>query len=97
MTSALVVSTAMRLYYGLSNDDPLVFAKSTLVTVGVTTVVWLAVTFLTAPEPVEKLQSFYRRVHPSAVLMGSYCEGLPRYPPRPRFRLEFRRLGSADA
>ena len=45
MTSAFVVSMAVRLYYGLSNDDPLVFAKSTLITVGVTTVVWLVVTF----------------------------------------------------
>src|SRR5712671_2367717 len=60
MTSAFLVSMAMRLHYGLSNDDPLVFAKSTLVTVGITTVVWLVVTFWTAPEPQDKLISFYR-------------------------------------
>src|SRR6266852_1375910 len=54
MTSAFLVSMAMRLHYGLSNDDPLVFAKSTLVTVGITTVVWLIVTFVTAPEPNDK-------------------------------------------
>jgi hypothetical protein len=35
-----------------------------LITVGITTVVWLAATFLTAPEPMEKLVEFYRRVHP---------------------------------
>src|SRR5712671_4554958 len=57
MTSAFIVSTLLRLHYGLSNDDPLVFAKSTLITVGVTTIVWLVVTFRTAPEPKEKLQS----------------------------------------
>src|SRR5205809_2135207 len=49
MSSAFLVSMAVRLHYGLANDDPLVFAKSTLITVGVTTVVWLAATFATAP------------------------------------------------
>ena len=29
-----------------------------------TTVVWLTVTFLTAPEPLDQLKEFYRRVHP---------------------------------
>src|SRR5256714_1934211 len=50
MSAAFLVSMSVRLHYGLSNDDPLVFAKSTLITVGVTTVVWLIATFLTAPE-----------------------------------------------
>src|SRR6202165_4819583 len=40
MSAAFVVSMTVRLHYGLSNDDPLVFAKSTLITVGITTVVW---------------------------------------------------------
>jgi hypothetical protein len=35
-----------------------------LVTVGVTTVVWIVTTILTAPEPNEKLISFYNRVRP---------------------------------
>jgi Na+/proline symporter len=35
-----------------------------LVTVGVSTVVWLSVTYLTKPEPEEVLESFYRRVRP---------------------------------
>jgi len=89
MTSALIVSTIMRLHYGLSNDDPLVFAKSTLVTVGVTTVVWLAVTFSTAPEPVGKLESFYRRVHPSAALWGPIAERCPDVPPARDFAWNF--------
>ena len=41
-----------------------VIAKSILLTVAVTSVVWLAVTFLTAPEPESKLLEFYRRVRP---------------------------------
>ncbi len=43
---------------------PEVFAKSTLFTVAITTVVWLLVTFLTEPEPQSKLLEFYRRVRP---------------------------------
>jgi hypothetical protein len=39
-----------------------------LITVGITTVTWLAVTFLTAPEPMDKLVAFYRRVRPSPAL-----------------------------
>jgi hypothetical protein len=81
MCSALLVSTAVRFHYGLANDDPLVFAKSTLITVGVTTVVWLAATFATAPEPSGKLISFYRRVRPSAALWGPIARQCPDVPP----------------
>jgi hypothetical protein len=35
-----------------------------LVTVAVSTVVWLSVTFLTKPEPDDVLERFYRRVRP---------------------------------
>lgn len=41
-----------------------VFAKTTLVTTGVTTLVWVAVTLLTPPEPREVLVAFYRKVRP---------------------------------
>jgi hypothetical protein len=44
--------------------DPNADAMVMLVTVAVTTAVWLAVTFLTAPEPAATLESFYRRVRP---------------------------------
>ena len=37
-----------------------------LITVVVTTIVWLAVTFATNPEPDETLETFYRKVQPSA-------------------------------
>lgn len=42
----------------------LFFAYSVLITVAVTTLVWLVVTFATAPEPQEKLEAFYRKVRP---------------------------------
>ncbi len=40
------------------------YALTMLITVGVTTVVWLTVTFLTAPESEVTLDRFYRRVRP---------------------------------
>jgi SSS family solute:Na+ symporter len=44
--------------------DPVVFAKTTLCTTGVTTLVWLAVTLLTPAEPEKTLVDFYKRVRP---------------------------------
>jgi len=65
MVSAFVVSLFLQLALGLDNDKPIDFAHIMLITVAVTTVVWLAVTFLTKPEPQEKLVAFYRRTRPS--------------------------------
>jgi solute:Na+ symporter, SSS family len=48
-----------------SGTPPEVFAKTLTFTVSVTSVVWLVVTFLTAPEPQSKLLEFYRRVRPT--------------------------------
>ena len=36
-----------------------------IITVAITTVVWLAATFLTQPEPQDMLVAFYRRTRPS--------------------------------
>jgi len=65
MASALVVSLGLRYFTIFDSATPKGFAQQILITVGVTTVVWLAATFLTAPEPMQKLSSFYRRVHPA--------------------------------
>jgi hypothetical protein len=35
-----------------------------LVTVGITTITWIVTTYLTSPEPNEKLVAFYKRVRP---------------------------------
>ena len=45
-------------------DDPRVVAVTMLVTIVVTTIVWLIVTYLTKPEPDETLNAFYLRVRP---------------------------------
>lgn len=65
MAAALVVSLALRYFVIFDSSTPLGFAQSILTTVGVTTLVWLAATLLTAPEPEEKLREFYRRVRPA--------------------------------
>src|SRR5215467_12318150 len=49
----------------LQGSEALVYAKSSLLTGGVTTLVWLLATFLTRPESDETLTTFYRRVHPT--------------------------------
>ena len=66
MAAAFAASLTLQLGFGLSSDDPIGFAHIMLYTVGFTTVVWLAVTYLTAPEPMDKLLSFYRRARPWA-------------------------------
>lgn len=66
--SAMVAAAACSLFLQLGlkwdSDDPKDFAYVMLVTVAVTTAVWLAVTMLTSAEPMEKLVAFYRRVRP---------------------------------
>ena len=65
MISGFVVSLAMQTTFGLDKDQPRDFAWIMIVTVSITTVVWLAVTFLTRPESKDTLVAFYRRTHPS--------------------------------
>jgi Na+/proline symporter len=65
MAAALVVSLSLRYFAVFDSSTPLGFAQTILTTVGVTTIVWLVATFATRPEASEKLESFYRRVHPA--------------------------------
>ncbi len=65
MLCAAVVSIVLQLGMGMDSDRPVDFAWIMIITVSITTVVWLAVTFLTKPEPMDKLVEFYRRVRPS--------------------------------
>lgn len=64
MATAAVVSLFLQLFLKWDSGDPKGFAYLMLVTVGVTTVVWLAVTFLTPADPMEKLVAFYLKVRP---------------------------------
>jgi SSS family solute:Na+ symporter len=66
MATALVVSVAVRWWTPFAGSEPVVFAKATLATTLVTTLVWVVVTFFTPPEPPEVLLRFYRKVRPDA-------------------------------
>ena len=65
MICAAVVSIALQVVFGYDTDQPKQFALVMLTTVAITTFVWLAVTYLTKPEPNDTLVSFYRRTRPS--------------------------------
>jgi len=70
MIAALMAAVAL-LKLHPAGDDLLVFAQNTLITTGVTTVVWVAVTLATRPEPEDVLTRFYRLVRPDATGWGS--------------------------
>ncbi|HVG91470.1 MAG TPA: hypothetical protein VNB54_08255, partial [Alphaproteobacteria bacterium] len=77
--SAMIVAAFVTVYLGnewlrnqlhlskvpFTGSSPVVFAKSSFVTLGITTVAWIAATFLTPAESEEKLLAFYRRVRPT--------------------------------
>ena len=77
MAAAFVVSVALQTVFHLDSDDPVQFAYIILITVGITTVVWLAATFLTAPESNATLTGFYRRVRPSVAGWGPVAQLAP--------------------
>jgi uncharacterized sodium:solute symporter family permease YidK len=64
MVAAAIVSLYLQLALGWDSDRPRDFAYIMLVTVGVTSAAWLAVTFFTKPESRETLENFYARVRP---------------------------------
>jgi Na+/proline symporter len=82
MAASFVVS--MILQYGLHWDttNAREFALTVLVTVGVSTVTWLTVTFMTAPEKGATLDKFYRQVRPSPTLWGPVARAASDVRPR---------------
>jgi solute:Na+ symporter, SSS family len=70
MIAAFVTSMLLQTVGGLDKDRPLDFAWIMIIAVAITTVVWLAVTFLTRPEPEPTLVAFYRRTRPSRTGWG---------------------------
>jgi Na+/proline symporter len=77
MVCAFVVSLTLQLGYGMDNEQPVDFAWIMIYTVAITTAVWLAVTYLTAPESRETLVSFYRRTRPSRTGWGPVAAQAP--------------------
>jgi Na+/proline symporter len=64
MATAAIVSLYLQIVLRWDGDRPRDFAYIMLVTVGVTTMAWLVVTWITPPESDDTLTAFYRRVRP---------------------------------
>jgi SSS family solute:Na+ symporter len=63
--SGMVTSGVVATWIELTHDDWL-YSSKLLVTVGVTTVVWVTVTFLTPPVEAARLADFLRRIRPGS-------------------------------
>jgi Na+/proline symporter len=65
MTASFVVAVILHLLgVNAADTSSSEYALAMLVTVGISSAVWVSVTLLTPPEPDEVLNSFYRRVRP---------------------------------
>ena len=77
MLASLVVSIFLQSYLGMDTSDAGVFARVMLITVGVSTIVWLTVTFLTRPETEKTLVRFYKKARPGGNLWGPVAKVTP--------------------
>jgi SSS family solute:Na+ symporter len=77
MISAFMVSVTLQSGFKMNSDKPVDFAWIMIITVSITTMVWLATTFLTAPEPRDVLVAFYRRTRPSPSGWGPIAKLAP--------------------
>jgi Na+/proline symporter len=77
MAASFVTSIALQLaHVDPGNTSGPDYAIAMLVTVGVTTAVWLSVTFLTRPEHPQTLEKFYRQVRPGGAGWRAVSERL---------------------
>jgi hypothetical protein len=81
MSAAAIMTVLLHTVIHIQGNAASVFAKSILLTVAVTSFVWLAVTYLTAPEPEAKLLEFYRRVRPGVAGWKQVAKLAPEVPP----------------
>jgi len=79
MIAAAAVTVALHQVH-FSGNDAVVYAKSSLITGGVATLVWVAITFLTPPESDATLADFYRRVHPTVYGWQRIAKLVPELP-----------------
>ncbi len=77
MAAAAVISLTLQLGFGYDTDRPLDFAHVMLLTVAGTTAIWVAVTYLTKPEPEATLTAFYRLARPFPALWGPIARLAP--------------------
>jgi SSS family solute:Na+ symporter len=81
MLSAFVVSLTLQLGFKMDTDKPVDFAILMIVTVTITTIVWVTVTFSTLAEPDERLIAFYSLTKPSRTGWGPIAKLAPEIQP----------------
>lgn len=81
MVVAMGTTAVLHGVFHISDTTAHGFAESILITVAVTTVAWLAATYLTAAEPDTKLLEFYRRTRPGALGWRRIAAQAPEIPP----------------
>jgi SSS family solute:Na+ symporter len=67
MATAMVATFLLRWWAPFSGSSSVVFAKTALTTTGLTTLMWIVTTLLTAPEPDSILLCFYQKVRPDVL------------------------------
>jgi len=81
--SAMAVAAAVTVGLNritFSGNDALIYAKSALITGLITTIAWLAATFLTKSESEATLVAFYKRVHPAVYGWKQVARLVPELP-----------------
>ena len=85
--AAVLTFALVRMHF--DGNGAVVTAKTTLLTAAITTILWVVGTFVTKPEPEEKLVSFYRRVHPSVYGWQPIAKLCPELPQVRDFSMNF--------
>jgi solute:Na+ symporter, SSS family len=81
--SAMVAAAAVTVWLTrvpFTGNGAVVYAKSALITGALTTVAWLAATFISKPESNQTLTAFYRRVHPTVYGWKKIARLVPELP-----------------
>jgi len=80
MVASFIASSLLQTIFGFDASKPLDFAWIMIITVAFSTTSWVTVTFLTRPEPEEKLIQFYKKINPGGKLWGPVAEKAGGYP-----------------
>lgn len=68
MIASFVISLLLQFFFGFSTEDPNDFSFLMMITVAGSTLIWVIVTFVTAPETNEVLIGFYKKIQPAGTL-----------------------------
>lgn len=77
MCASFIVSIFLQSFLRMDTSDPSIFAEVMLITVGISTLIWISVTFLTQPESEDILIKFYRKIRPGGNLWKPIAELAP--------------------